>query len=116
MPKDKKYISFVTFQSLKHSKEIYPNIKLIQLQIDDKILRKKLHYLVFKNQPIYIRCLKSFGINLGEGTTVFYAKRGEALVNNTCKQQKTLNRVMLNGDSTAMKMASSSIDLLEKTK
>ena len=71
MPKDKKYISFVTFQSLKHSKEIYPNIKLIQLQIDDKILRKKLHYLVFKNQPIYIRCLKSFGINLGEGTLFF---------------------------------------------
>ena len=31
----------------------------------------KLHHFVFENQSIYIRCNKSFCINLGEGTLFF---------------------------------------------
>ena len=32
---------------------------------------QKLHYFVFKNQSIYIRCHEPFDINLGEGTPLF---------------------------------------------
>ena len=30
-----------------------------------QLRRRELYYFVFKNQPIYIRCHKSFSINLG---------------------------------------------------
>ena len=45
-------------------------ITLVQLQMHDKTL-EKLHYFVFKNKSIYMRCHKSFCVNLGEGTLFF---------------------------------------------
>ena len=32
-----------------------------------KLRRNVLHYFLFENQSIYMRCHKSFGINLGGG-------------------------------------------------
>ena len=39
-----------------------------KLQMYDLKTMQKLRYPVFKNQSTYMRCHKSFGINLGEGT------------------------------------------------
>ena len=44
--------------------------RLVKLQMYDKT-SLKLHHFVFENQSIYIRCHKSFCINLGEGTLFF---------------------------------------------
>ena len=51
-----------------------PKINLVKLQMDDKILRSNYLILCLKTDlSIYIRCQKSFGINLGEVTLFFYA-------------------------------------------
>ena len=52
------------------SKKKKEKITLVRLQMYDKA-SLKLHHFVFENQSIYIRCHKSFCINLGEGTLFF---------------------------------------------
>ena len=51
-------------------------INLVKLQMDDKILRRNYLILCLKTDlSIYIRCQKSFGINLGEVTLFFFLRR-----------------------------------------
>ena len=48
-------------------------INVVKLQMDDKILRRNYLILCLKTDlSIYIRCEKSFGINLGEVTLFFF--------------------------------------------
>ena len=51
-------------------------INLVKLQMDDKLLRRNYLILCLKTDlSIYIRCQKSFGINLGEVTLFFFLRR-----------------------------------------